>query len=517
MSKKSTDHLFQLIKSLSKSEKRHFKLYSRRNSSGEDTLFLKLFDEIDKQKEYKEDQIIDRVTGISKRQYANIKSNLYRQLLASLRLLRRSQIASISTRELLDYAHILYNKGLYRQSLTILDRARSKALDANLNALALEIVTFEKMIESQHITRSISTKADELVSISMDLAKQVQGENRFSNLSLKLYDLCLKMGYARNEKEHEYAIHYFTSQMPIYVEDDLSFFEKLYLYQSYVWIFNITLEFPKLYRYAQKWVDLFHEYPEMIEHNIPFYLKGLHNLLNSLFLTLKYDKFNTTLQELISFNHSGEFVLTENEKSLHKLFTYIHKINQHYLEGSFTEGTEWIEELVELIEEGTYNWDAHRIMVFYYKIACLYFGCAKNEMAIEYLNKIINKVNPDFRADIQCFARILNTIAHFELGNNLLVSYQLKSVYRFLSKMEELNEMHKALLKFLRRTPKMDPKDMCREFESLKSELEVVQTHPFEKRSFLYLDLISWLESKIYERPIEEIIKEKYVFRLAGR
>ena len=28
-------------------------------------------------------------------------------------------------------------------------------------------------------------------------------------------------------------------------------------------------------------------------------------------------------------------------------------------------------------------------------------------------------------------------------------------------------------------------------------------------RSFLYLDIISWLESKIYDKPIELIIKEK--------
>ena len=511
MAKRSTDHLFQLIKSLSKSEKRHFKLYSRRNASGSDALFLKLFDEIDRQKEYDEDLIINRVAGISKRQFANIKSNLYRQLLVSLRLLHRTQIISISIREMLDYAHILYNKKLYRQSLNMLERARNRALDAKMHALALEIVTFEKLIESQYVTRSMALKADELAESSEELAQLVRQLNSYSNLALRIYRFGLKMGYARNAEEKEYAIRYFNAHLPVHYEEDLSFFEKLYLYQAYVYIFNITLEFPKQYRYAQKWTDLFHDAPEMIDNNIPYYLKGLHNLLNSLFLTLQFERFDAILDELIAFNSDGKYSLTENESSLHALFTYVHRINQHYLHGTFTKGTEWIGELVGIIEQGTYNWDMHRIMIFYYKIACLYFGSGQNEMAIEYLNRIINKVNPDFRADIQCFARILNTIAHFELGNNLLVTYQLKSVYRFLSKMEELNDMHRAILKFLRRTPKMLPKDMGGEFKALKTELEQVQTHPFEKRSLLYLDIISWLDSKIMKRPVEEIIREKYL------
>ena len=31
----------------------------------------------------------------------------------------------------------------------------------------------------------------------------------------------------------------------------------------------------------------------------------------------------------------------------------------------------------------------------------------------------------------------------------------------------------------------------------------------YERRSFLYLDILSWLESKIQNRSIAEIIKEK--------
>ena len=41
------------------------------------------------------------------------------------------------------------------------------------------------------------------------------------------------------------------------------------------------------------------------------------------------------------------------------------------------------------------------------------------------------------------------------------------------------------------------------------SELKKYEDDPYEKRAFLYLDIISWLESKISNKPVQVIIKEK--------
>lgn len=54
MPNRSTDILFQLIKSLEKAEKRHFKLYIKRSSGKEDLKIVRLFDAVDKLKEYDE-------------------------------------------------------------------------------------------------------------------------------------------------------------------------------------------------------------------------------------------------------------------------------------------------------------------------------------------------------------------------------------------------------------------------------------------------------------------------------
>ena len=510
MPKQHSDVLLELIRSLTKAEKRHFKLYARRNASKADSLFIQLFEVIARRNKYDESVIVKAVPGIRRSQLPNLRSKLYREILVSLRLQYSGQETEIAVREMIDFAQLLYSKGLYRQSLNALDKAKSRAVEAHLHLLTLEITSFEKKIESQHITRSIDTRADELSLASAELAQIVAGETAFSNLSLKLYGLYLKMGHARSKHEEEFVKDFFVQNLPKYSEDDLSFFEKLYLYQSFVWLYQITQEFAKQYRYARKWVDLFSDAGPELQNNVPLYLKGMHNLLNALYLTFQYEKFNDGLAELESFADSFDLDLNDNESSLLTLFVYIHRLNVHFLDGSFSDGVTLAVELEEIVKSNYYNWDIHRLMVFNYKMACIHFGAGDNEKAIELLNEITNQVNPNLREDIQAFARILSLIAHFELGNDILVSYQIKSVYRFLLKMKELNATHKEILNFVRQTPKMQPSEVRQAFIALRKTLLEVQSHQFERRSGLYLDIISWLESKIQDRPVQDVIQEKF-------
>ncbi|MFQ5447715.1 MAG: hypothetical protein ACE5FF_12350, partial [Saprospiraceae bacterium] len=113
-------------------------------------------------------------------------------------------------------------------------------------------------------------------------------------------------------------------------------------------------------------------------------------------------------------------------------------------------------------------------------------------------------------SDIQCYARILHLIAHFELGHFALLEYLVKSVYRFLAKMEDLNVVQREILYFLRKELRTNPAHLQHAFIQLKNKLGKLKDHPSERRSFLYLDIISWLESKIQNRPVQEVIREKF-------
>jgi len=56
-----------------------------------------------------------------------------------------------------DHARILYNKGLYLQSLRTLDRIKENAKAHNQVTFLLQVLFFEKKIEAWHITRVCRT------------------------------------------------------------------------------------------------------------------------------------------------------------------------------------------------------------------------------------------------------------------------------------------------------------------------------------------------------------------------
>ncbi len=513
MRKQQTDHLVQLIRSLTKAEKRHFRLFVTRNQASDNILFLQLFDVIEKYKDYEEEIILKKIPQIKKRQLSNLKAHLYKQLLMSLRLLSKNYNKDIEIREKLDYAKVLYTKGLYRQSLEMLEKTKALSRKFNQNLLELEVIAFEKLIESQYITRSIDTRADELTTEAVSAVRRVKGINTFSNLSLQLYGLYLKVGYVRNEKDHYFVKEFFNANLPNYKFEDLGFYEKMYLYQSYVWYSHTTQDFLHCYKYAQKWVDLFEGYPEMQVLETPLYLKGLHNLLSSLFYLSHYNRFVEVMDKLKTFETTHKVKQNTNVEGMLQLFKYIHRINFHYLEGTFEEGLKFVPELEKILSTNQYNWDPYRIMVFNYRIACLYFGSSDYDNTILYLNRILNAPNPNYREDIQAFARFLNLMAHYELGHMQLVEYLVKSVYRFLNKREELHQVLKEIILFIRRLPRIHKDSIDKEFIKLRNNLVKIENNPYERRPFLHLDIISWLEGKIQDKPIQEIIRQKFLAR----
>lgn len=516
MSNNSKDYLFQLIKSLSKSEKRSFKIYATRTNTGQ-AKFISLFDAIDKSESYNETAILKKVKGLKKRQLSNLKAHLYKQILISLRLTNINFNVDIQLREQIDYARILYNKGLYTQSLRILEKAKEIAATNNRDSQTYDILVFEKIIESQYITRSLNSRANKLVKETEDILGTLNRYNTLSNLSIRLYGIYIKNGHVRNQKDYESIAHFFKTELSKIDLNDLTFFEELYLYISYAWYSLIIQDFLLQYKYAQKWVNLFRNNPDMLTLEPIWYIKGMHVLLEALFVLNHYEKHEQELKHLEHFAENPPIRNNENLETLGFMYSYTSKINSHFIIGSFSEGIKLVPELLNKIEEHSNSVDPHRVLIFYYKIASLYFGAGKTEKSIFYLNKIINYPDQHLREDLHCFARILNLIAHYEMGNQTLVDYQIRSTYRFLRKMNDLNKVQEEVLKFLRNLGNVKRSEVQDEFEKLRKKLIDISKLPFQRRHFIYLDIISWLEAKMQNKPVQEVIQAKYQPRNAKR
>jgi hypothetical protein len=508
MPNQQNDALFTLIQSLTKTEKRYFSLYIAQQHSENISKYMKLFTVMEKMNTYDEKQILKKEPTIKPSQLSNLKAHLYKELLTALRLCHSGKFGEIQIREQIDFARILYNRGLVTQSLKILEKAKQVAKANSHFILTLEILQFEKNIEARHITRSIKGRAEDLEKETEYIIKQVDEVAQLSSLALRMYGLYLEKGHIKNEKESKALEKFFKSKLLDIQYDQVSFFGKAYLHQSYCWYYYIQLDFPSYFAHAQKWVNLFIHHPKVKEEDPLLYVKAIHNLLNALFIIGKEDRLKQEIERLEEvYQEAGQH---QNLEIQTFIYLYTAKINYHFLTGTFSKGLKIIPEIEKGLKEYQRYIDTHRIMIFHFKIACLYFGAGNNENCILYLNKIINLKVGHLRTDIQCFARLLHLIAHYELGNTDILEHLIKSVYRFLSKMDSLDEVQLQILRFLRRSLTSRPKDLIHSFTELKDKLENISESKYARRSYQYLDIVSWLESKIRRKPVEFIVQSRH-------
>ena len=127
---KQSDDLFKLIKSLSKSEKRHFKLSNTPTKErGKKNVYFQLFEILDTQKEYSEDELLKILKKdiFSKKNLADVKDYLNTVVLRSLRNFHANRTVDMQLKHMLIDLEILFSKGLHSQFKKVLDRAKQLA------------------------------------------------------------------------------------------------------------------------------------------------------------------------------------------------------------------------------------------------------------------------------------------------------------------------------------------------------------------------------------------------------
>jgi tetratricopeptide (TPR) repeat protein len=510
MSNRNTDILFQLIKSFEKAEKRHFKLYIKRSSGNEDLKIVRLFDAIDQLKEYDDKLLLKKLKDVTKPQLANLKTHLYKQLLASLRLLKSTDSIDLQLTELFDYAHILYKKGLFMQSLRMVDKAKELAKTNHKNNILPQLYGLEKRIQMVHITRNIQDRAEALSTEANEANAHIDKVTRLSNLTLKLFTWFVQNGHARDEHDEKDIRRFMSQNLPSGALKETGFYERMYLYQSYTWYAFIRQDFLQYYRYSQKLVALFEEEVLMKRVETSHYIKAIHYLLNAHFDLRNHREFEKTLKYFEEVAQTDR--IKEHDNFRMQAFIYISqaRINQHFIQGTFKNGLAIIPAIEK--ELGEYNLfiDSHRVLVLNYKFAMMYFGSGDYNKCIDYLQKIIND-HSNLRYDLQCYARVVHLMAHYELGNDMLMESLSKSVYRFMAKMKNLTAVEEAMFKFLRHSLPLSPRQLKPEFEKLLSTIKHLENDRFQTRAFAYLDIISWVEGKVYNKTMSAIIHEKYM------
>jgi len=80
-----------------------------------------------------------------------------------------------------------------------------------------------------------------------------------------------------------------------------------------------------------------------------------------------------------------------------------------------------------------------------------------------------------------------------------------------MARMGNLSKVEEEMFTFLRRSFRVGAHALKPEFERLLVKLKKYEGNPLETRAFVYLDVISWLESKISGVHVQDVIREKFL------
>jgi len=86
-----------------------------------------------------------------------------------------------------------------------------------------------------------------------------------------------------------------------------------------------------------------------------------------------------------------------------------------------------------------------------------------------------------------------------------------RSVYRFMARMENLTVIEEEIFKFFRKSLTITNREIKPELEKFLHKVKHLEKNRFETRAFAYLDIISWLESKVYGKTMSQVIHDKYL------
>ena len=212
---KPSTELFNLIKSLSKSEKRFFKLSSSLQSG--DKNYLKVFDFIEKQATYDEDSLKSRFKNeVFIKHLPSEKNHLYKLIMKSLRMYSSGQSIGSVLAEDLKNIEILYNKALYKECSKFVTRAKATAQKHEKFYFLYELIGWEKkLIDSAYEAGEFSMNLDALNEEEEQVIAKLRNLAEYVVLYAKVNLIFRSGGFTRNEKEKQVvddiAQHYLIS------------------------------------------------------------------------------------------------------------------------------------------------------------------------------------------------------------------------------------------------------------------------------------------------------------------
>lgn len=512
---KPSTELFDLVKSLTKSEKRFFKLSSSLQSGEKN--YLKIFDVIDRQKCYDEEAIKEQFkkeTFI--KHFPSEKNHLYKLILKSLRSYHSDNSVSSILKQEIKNIEILYKKALFKECNKFLARAKKIAIEREKFYYWFELLSWEKLLlEEAYEAGEFTKDLDALIKEEQEVIEKLRNLAAYHVLYSKINYVFRSGGYVRNDKDR--ALVEEISHHPLIIGRNTAQSCRAATICYYIQGFCATANVDKETAYIKFMrVKEILDNKALVRDDLPKrYILTLSNLLRIQIDTGRIDEALEMIQTMRKVSKKTAFSSEDIALRVFKS-TYLAEMRIYEKKGEYDKAIVNIDTVVSGLDVNEGKMNKEQELLFLNTISTVYFGAGRYKESLQWLNRVLNDNEPNLRQDLYSYARLFNLVVHFELGNFDLLEYIIKSTTRYLSKRQRDHDLEVVILNYMKKlvrgTQNSDLRDIFVEF---KAELSEQLNRQNDEIILDYFNFIVWIDSKLKGISYGEATKEHYQVTMA--
>jgi hypothetical protein len=479
--------LFELVKSLSKSEKRYFKLFCRQYNSGSN--YLKLFEAIDAQNEYDETTIKKKFRKETFCKQLHVTKNyLHHFILKSLRNFHSELSKDSELKDTLRNVEILYHKELYDHCTLELKKAETIARHYEINSGLAEVIGWKrKMAQAKH-SQQFNLFIELLTEQEKAIAAMSNTNLHWQNAVQTSYTVMSNVAASKKIiPRHKKA----TLENAETLEAKVLYFNTNYLTAIRNGLHD------KAAKSLSDLLDLIEKYPHRIKEDPALYISSANNLVSFYVFSKQYEKAVALISRSRSLHE--EAIQQHQKKSLLKqlLRTYNIELEIYRDTRSFDKNLSFIEHIEDFITRHLAKIPSDYLLSFWFQLANIHFMRKDFDRSLKWVNHILNRRFPQAQAELQVQARMLNLVIHLEQDNLFVLRYFTDNTRRFLKKLKQVQPFEQILLSFFSKigqVPKYEQKD---QFRQLQQQLFSPGNEMLPASVLDYIDYKKWIEDKL--------------------
>jgi hypothetical protein len=511
MSKKIKEALFDLVQTMSKSEKRYFKLMSSRHTIGEENNYVRIFDYMDRQEVYDEDALFEHFKGEAfLKRFSITKKRLYDHVLTALDAFHAGASVEAQIHKMLHSADILYDRSLYDQSRRILRSAEKLAVKHEKSTLLLEVVNKQKrIIETSGYANLTLEDLSAFALEEKEAIHAVEWEAKLWHIKSELFLQLSRKGVARSEKEAQQYTQICAEILNGIPSETLPAHVKYLFHHVMSAYFYATANLEASLGALRKNLKLIEQGDTIaLEVN-----KHISLLTNAIYISDKIGDYKSSVMYLNKLKELASTIAANEDLEI-KLFSSINSIEISMLlrKGDFKGAVRIAEKIIDTFELYGEKIVPARRAFLEFKIGVAYIGVNEFSQALKWVNRILNDKNLDQTEDIVSFAQLLELLIHLELNHDELLPYSIKSTHRFLKSRNRLYNFEKVFLQFIGKLTRCNDRFEIDDYwGELYHELaSLTDNSTFESVALDYFDFQSWAEAKLKGKEFECIVRDKY-------